>query len=149
MIKSPDQRLMEWQVLMAALEGALAAKNYQEAKCLALSALEEAEWFEESDSNLWFSIELVAQVSFELRDYAEAAVFLTRLLRKYVHYLGLNHSAVLVTMQNLALVYQESGRPEAAQRLYNVASSLVKDGQVLGESTPEAFGLVEKFVRSR
>ncbi|KAJ7357943.1 hypothetical protein DFH08DRAFT_801816 [Mycena albidolilacea] len=76
-----------------------------------------------------------AQIYFDSSRYKEAESLEVTALEKQKQHLGANHSATLLTMENLAVTYHHLGRYQAAEPLE--VTVMEKRKQLFGEDHPE------------
>ncbi len=133
----------KWDTYRISAEKAQAAGNHAEAEAMWIAALEEAQYFEESDSRLPLTLERLGECYFNQGKYNDAEPLARRLLQIYESTLGPDHSDVGVAAANLARLYHWQHKFGQSEPLYKKALTIKT--KALGPNHPEVTQVLENI----
>jgi tetratricopeptide (TPR) repeat protein len=132
-----------WSNLLSGTRSLLSANQLEQAEYIALACLEYAESLRPHDRRLAVSLEILAEIHFKRKQYAQCAPVIARLYELYRDISGTSHPDTAKVANNAALLYQAWGKVKDAERCYLIAVKLKK--AAFGTNHPEVTNLLQEY----
>lgn len=135
----------QWEESTALARRFASQNELEQAELHSLNALEVAESFPADDRRQGITLELLTGIYFRKQQYPICAPFLIRLLEMYKRCLGPNHVDTATIHHNVAMLYQNWGKPLQACK-FLVEAIRIKSNS-LGRNHPDVEKLCAEYAK--